>query len=59
MRTVHSADGTKIAFDQTGQGPPVILMLNWRSSLRRNAVATLSSCSKQSWSGLRCEVLPK
>ncbi|TMF63352.1 MAG: alpha/beta fold hydrolase, partial [Chloroflexi bacterium] len=27
MRTVHSADGTKIAFDQTGQGPPVILIV--------------------------------
>src|SRR2546426_6930679 len=27
MRTLHSADGTKIAFDQTGQGPPVILIV--------------------------------
>jgi pimeloyl-ACP methyl ester carboxylesterase len=27
MRTVTSADGTKIAFDQAGQGPPVILVL--------------------------------
>jgi pimeloyl-ACP methyl ester carboxylesterase len=27
MRTVLSADGTKIAFDQTGQGPPVILVV--------------------------------
>jgi pimeloyl-ACP methyl ester carboxylesterase len=27
MRTALSADGTKIAFDQTGQGPPVILVV--------------------------------
>ena len=27
MRTTHSADGTRIAFDQTGQGPPVILVV--------------------------------
>ena len=27
MRTTHSADGTKIAFDQTGHGPPVILVV--------------------------------
>jgi pimeloyl-ACP methyl ester carboxylesterase len=27
MRTTLSADGTKIAFDQTGQGPPVILVV--------------------------------
>ena len=27
MRTVRSADGTEIAFDQTGQGPPVILVV--------------------------------
>lgn len=27
MRTTISADGTKIAFDQTGQGPPVILVV--------------------------------
>ena len=27
MRTVLSPDGTKIAFDQTGQGPPVILVV--------------------------------
>jgi pimeloyl-ACP methyl ester carboxylesterase len=27
MRTVLSADGTKIAFDQTGQGPPIILVV--------------------------------
>src|SRR5713101_8311119 len=27
MKTVVSADGTKIAFDQTGQGPPVILVV--------------------------------
>src|SRR5438552_9899276 len=27
MRTVRSADGTKIAFDQTGQGPPVIMVV--------------------------------
>jgi pimeloyl-ACP methyl ester carboxylesterase len=27
MRTTTSADGTKIAFDQTGQGPPVILVV--------------------------------
>jgi pimeloyl-ACP methyl ester carboxylesterase len=27
MRTAVSADGTKIAFDQTGQGPPVILVV--------------------------------
>jgi pimeloyl-ACP methyl ester carboxylesterase len=27
MRTALSADGTKIAFDQTGEGPPVILVL--------------------------------
>jgi pimeloyl-ACP methyl ester carboxylesterase len=27
MRTVVSADGTKIAFDQVGQGPPVILVV--------------------------------
>ena len=27
MRTVRSADGTKIAFDQAGQGPPVILVV--------------------------------
>lgn len=27
MRTAISADGTKIAFDQTGQGPPVILVV--------------------------------
>jgi pimeloyl-ACP methyl ester carboxylesterase len=26
MRTALSADGTRIAFDQTGQGPPVILV---------------------------------
>jgi pimeloyl-ACP methyl ester carboxylesterase len=27
MRTVRSADGTKIAFDQAGEGPPVILVV--------------------------------
>ncbi len=27
MRTVISADGTKIAFDQTGEGPPLILVV--------------------------------
>jgi pimeloyl-ACP methyl ester carboxylesterase len=27
MRTARSADGTKIAFDQTGEGPPVILIM--------------------------------
>ena len=27
MRTTHSADGTRIAFDQTGHGPPVILVV--------------------------------
>jgi pimeloyl-ACP methyl ester carboxylesterase len=27
MRTTISADGTKIAFDQTGEGPPVILVV--------------------------------
>jgi pimeloyl-ACP methyl ester carboxylesterase len=27
MRTTLSADGTKIAFDQTGQGPPVVLVV--------------------------------
>jgi pimeloyl-ACP methyl ester carboxylesterase len=27
MRTALSADGTKIAFDKTGQGPPVILVV--------------------------------
>src|SRR5260370_11223787 len=27
MRTTFSADGTKIAFDQTGEGPPVILVV--------------------------------
>jgi pimeloyl-ACP methyl ester carboxylesterase len=27
MRTARSADGTKIAFDQTGEGPPVILVV--------------------------------
>jgi pimeloyl-ACP methyl ester carboxylesterase len=27
MRTVASADGTKIAFDQTGDGPPLILVV--------------------------------
>src|SRR5712692_5804299 len=27
MRTATSADGTEIAFDQTGQGPPVILVV--------------------------------
>src|SRR5260370_17736731 len=27
MRTVVSADGTKISFDQTGEGPPVILVV--------------------------------
>jgi len=27
MRTAVSADGTKIAFDQTGEGPPVILVV--------------------------------
>jgi pimeloyl-ACP methyl ester carboxylesterase len=27
MRTVVSADGTKIAFDQAGEGPPLILMV--------------------------------
>ena len=27
MRTVLSADGTKIAFDQAGQGPPIILVV--------------------------------
>lgn len=27
MRTVLSADGTKIAFDETGEGPPVILVV--------------------------------
>ena len=27
MRTTLSADGTKIAFDQTGEGPPVILVV--------------------------------
>jgi pimeloyl-ACP methyl ester carboxylesterase len=27
MRTVVSADGTKIAFDQTGDGPPLILVV--------------------------------
>jgi len=27
MKTVVSADGTKIAFDQTGEGPPVILVV--------------------------------
>jgi pimeloyl-ACP methyl ester carboxylesterase len=27
MRTAISADGTQIAFDQTGQGPPVILIV--------------------------------
>lgn len=27
MKTVVSADGTKIAFDQTGDGPPVILVV--------------------------------
>jgi pimeloyl-ACP methyl ester carboxylesterase len=27
MRTVVSADGTKVAFDQGGQGPPVILVV--------------------------------
>jgi pimeloyl-ACP methyl ester carboxylesterase len=27
MRTAISADGTKIAFDQTGEGPPVILVV--------------------------------
>src|SRR5260370_42346263 len=27
MKTVISADGTKIAFDQTGEGPPVILVV--------------------------------
>jgi len=27
MNTVVSADGTKIAFDQTGEGPPVILVV--------------------------------
>ena len=27
MRTAVSADGTKIAFDETGQGPPVVLVV--------------------------------
>lgn len=27
MRTAISADGTKIAFDQTGEGPPIILVV--------------------------------
>src|SRR5258707_15418391 len=27
MRTTLSADGTKIAFDQTGEGPPLILVV--------------------------------
>lgn len=27
MKTTLSADGTKIAFDQTGQGPPIILVV--------------------------------
>jgi pimeloyl-ACP methyl ester carboxylesterase len=27
MRTTLSADGTKIAFDQTGEGPPIILVV--------------------------------
>jgi pimeloyl-ACP methyl ester carboxylesterase len=27
MRTAISADGTQIAFDQTGQGPPLILIV--------------------------------
>jgi pimeloyl-ACP methyl ester carboxylesterase len=27
MRTTRSADGTEIAFDQTGEGPPVILVV--------------------------------
>jgi hypothetical protein len=26
MNTVHSNDGTSIAFDRLGQGPPVILV---------------------------------
>ncbi|HMF62107.1 MAG TPA: hypothetical protein VK595_17125, partial [Vicinamibacterales bacterium] len=26
MNTVHSKDGTTIAFDRIGQGPPVILV---------------------------------
>src|SRR5713226_2219543 len=27
MKTIISADGTKIAFDKTGEGPPVILVV--------------------------------
>src|SRR5438270_12835537 len=27
MRTPHPADGTEVAFDQTGQGPPAILVV--------------------------------
>ena len=35
MKKVHSADGTTIAFDQSGQGPALILVggaLNIRAS---------------------------
>jgi pimeloyl-ACP methyl ester carboxylesterase len=48
MRTTLSADGTKIAFDQTGEGPPVVLVVgafNDRSTGAPLATALESQCT--------------
>lgn len=37
MRTVRSSDGTTIAFDQSGEGPPVILVCGASTSRAANA----------------------
>src|SRR3989442_6273448 len=65
MRTVHSADGTKIAFDQTGQGPPVTLIVgafNDRSTGAPLAEALESQLTvlnyDRRWRGAKVETQP-
>ena len=41
MRTVHSKDGTTIAFDQSGQGPALILVAG--ATATRLAEATVAA----------------
>ena len=48
MRTVISQDGTPIAFDQSGEGPPIILVVgafNDRSTKMRESPFSLAKTS--------------
>lgn len=53
MTTVNSADGTAIAFDYLGAGPPVILLAGAFSS--RSAMTPLAGALQESFTIINCD----